>query len=189
MDHWDVNARRKKLQVLGFDNRGVGGSDAPLTRYTTSPMAQDTLKLLDHVGWYSAHFIGGSMGGMIALKLAARWPKRVRSLTLAITMRGAYVPHPRAWKPFLGSILGRSMHCVMELLYPSTILDKPIEDCKDLNVQDVLINYHATPQSDNALPPLCALIAQGMACLTHYVSELIAKSGFPIFIIGSKQDI
>ncbi|KAG7390625.1 hypothetical protein PHYPSEUDO_007087 [Phytophthora pseudosyringae] len=190
---WSAKTQGKRLQILSFDNRGAGGSDAPLTRYTTSQMAQDTLSLLDHVGWDSAHFIGGSMGGMIAIELAATVPERLRSLTLLVTTRGAYLPHPRMWKPFLGSVLGGSMQCVMELLYPSTILDQPIEGHDGLTVQDVLKKYHTTPQSDNGFPPLYALIAQGVACLTHWVSderlELVAKAGFPILIIGSKQDI
>ncbi|GMF17636.1 unnamed protein product [Phytophthora lilii] len=134
-----------------------------------------------------------SMGGMIATELAATAPQRVRSLTLLVTTRGAYLPHPRMWRPFLGSVLGGSMNCVMELLYPSAILDRPIDGREDLTVQDVLNAYHSTPQSTNAYPPLYALAAQGVACLTHYVSderlESVAKAGFPILIIGSKQDI
>ncbi|ETO71687.1 hypothetical protein F444_12008 [Phytophthora nicotianae P1976] len=193
LDKWDAKTQGKRLRILSFDNRGAGGSDAPFTRYTTSQMAQDTLGLLDHVGWDSAHFVGGSMGGMIAIELAASVPERVRSLALLVTTRGAYIPHPRMWKPFLGSVLGGSMQCVMELLYPSSILDKPIAGKDGLTVQDVLKNYHSTPQSDNGLPPLYALIAQGVACLTHWVSderlELVAKAGFPILIIGGKQDI
>ncbi|EGZ22573.1 hypothetical protein PHYSODRAFT_285748 [Phytophthora sojae] len=133
------------------------------------------------------------MGGMIAIELAATAPERVRSLSLLVTTRGAYLPHPRMWKPFLGSVLGGSMKCVMELLYPSTILGNPIDGREDLSVQDVLTKYHATPQSENAYPPLYALVAQGVACLTHYVSderlELVAKAGFPILIVGGKQDI
>jgi pimeloyl-ACP methyl ester carboxylesterase len=62
-----------------------------------------------------------------------------------------------------------------------------------LKVQDVLTKYHATPQSANGFPPLYALVAQGVACLTHFVSDerlaQVAKAGFPILIIGSKQDI
>lgn len=193
LSKWDAKTQGKKLQILSFDNRGAGGSDAPFSRYTTSQMAEDTLGLLDYVGWDSAHFIGGSMGGMIAIELAATVPERVRSLTLLVTTRGAYLPHPRMWKPFLGSVLGGSMHCVMELLYPTSILSQPIEGRDDLTVQDVLTKYHATPQSENGFPPLYALIAQGVACLTHWVSderlELVAKSGFPILVIGSKQDI
>jgi len=61
-----------KYSCLIFDNRGMGLSDKPLLRYTTSEMAKDTLELIDHVGWTSQrqlHIIGISMGGMIAQEL------------------------------------------------------------------------------------------------------------------------
>lgn len=59
---------------LLFDNRGIGESDKPLLRYTTSEMAKDTLELLDYVGWTedrSVHVVGISMGGMIAQELVS----------------------------------------------------------------------------------------------------------------------
>lgn len=54
------------------NNRGMGESDKPLLRYTTSEMAKDIVELLDHVGWTnprSIHVVGISMGGMIAQEL------------------------------------------------------------------------------------------------------------------------
>lgn len=61
-----------KYSCLVFDNRGMGLSDKPLLRYTTSEMAKDVVELLDHVGWTeprSVHVVGISMGGMIAQEL------------------------------------------------------------------------------------------------------------------------
>lgn len=63
-----------KYSCLIFDNRGIGKSDKPLARYSTSEMAKDTLELIDHVGWTSErqlHVIGVSMGGMIAQELVS----------------------------------------------------------------------------------------------------------------------
>ena len=57
---------------LIFDNRGMGESDKPTMRYSTSEMAKDTLELVDHIGWTNPrdlHVIGVSMGGMIAQEL------------------------------------------------------------------------------------------------------------------------
>ena len=61
-----------KYSCLVFDNRGIGESDKPLLRYTTSEMAKDVVELLNHVGWTeerSVHVVGISMGGMIAQEL------------------------------------------------------------------------------------------------------------------------
>jgi pimeloyl-ACP methyl ester carboxylesterase len=45
-------------------------------------MADDVFRLLDHAGVAAAHVIGHSMGGRIALRLAASRPDRVRSAVL-----------------------------------------------------------------------------------------------------------
>lgn len=61
-----------KYSTLIFDNRGMGESDKPVARYSTSEMAKDTLELLDFVGWKgkrSVHVIGISMGGCIAQEM------------------------------------------------------------------------------------------------------------------------
>lgn len=61
-----------KYTCLIFDNRGMGESDKPILRYTTSEMAKDIVELLDHVGWTeprSVHVVGISMGGMISQEL------------------------------------------------------------------------------------------------------------------------
>lgn len=64
-----------KCSCLVFDNRGMGESDKPTMRYSTSEMAKDTIELLDHVGWAggrSVHVVGISMGGMIAQEVVSR---------------------------------------------------------------------------------------------------------------------
>lgn len=63
-----------KYSVLAFDNRGIGNSDKPTLRYSTSEMAKDTLEVLNHVGWTeprSLNIVGVSMGGMIAQELVS----------------------------------------------------------------------------------------------------------------------
>ena len=94
-----------KYSCLVFDNRGMGESDKPLMRYSTSEMAKDAFELLDYIGWIgerSVHVIGISMGGMIAQEMVytprgKRWkavltwsqaylePARIASLSLVST--------------------------------------------------------------------------------------------------------
>lgn len=76
--------------VCVFDNRGTGLSSCPDGPYSTDAMAEDTLKLMDHLGWQRAHVVGFSLGGMIAMKVAARAKPRVKSLALISTHTGGF---------------------------------------------------------------------------------------------------
>ncbi len=72
-----------RFQCLSFDNRGLGRSlplgSVPLT---IKQMAEDTLALMDAQGWASAHLVGHSMGGLVALEAALSARSRVQSLAL-----------------------------------------------------------------------------------------------------------
>jgi pimeloyl-ACP methyl ester carboxylesterase len=81
------------FDVILFDNRGVGESDAPAGPYTAAAMAADAIQVLDEAGVDRAHVVGTSLGGMVAQELALGWPERVDRLVLACTTPGG----PRAF--------------------------------------------------------------------------------------------
>lgn len=83
-----VPALSQELQLIIFDPRGCGRSSTPEGVYTIEQMAADTAALLEHLGLESAHVLGHSMGGRIALALALNHPGRVRSLILAASGSG-----------------------------------------------------------------------------------------------------
>ena len=84
---WDaqIAALEDDFQVLRYDTRGHGSSDAPAGPYTLEQLAQDAICLLDHLGFDRNDFIGISMGGMIGQALALNYPERLHSLVLCDT--------------------------------------------------------------------------------------------------------
>ena len=77
-----------QFEVLTYDQRGSGQSEKPDVQSTMGMIADDTVALMDHVGFSSAHVYGVSMGGMIAQELAIRHGSAVRSLVLGCTTPG-----------------------------------------------------------------------------------------------------
>ena len=70
----------------------TGGSNpfAALARkrgaYSSEDMTDDAIAVLDALGWERAHIFGGSLGGIIAQRIALRHPDRVLSVTSAMAM-------------------------------------------------------------------------------------------------------
>ncbi len=87
---WDTLPSRlaPEFRVVWFDNRGTGRSTIPRHPFTMRQMAADAAAVLDAAWIESAAVFGISMGGMIALELALRYPARVRALVLGATAAG-----------------------------------------------------------------------------------------------------
>ncbi len=84
---WDpqVPALAERYRVVTYDTRGHGSSPAPAGPYAVDDLVDDLLALLDRVGARRAHVVGLSLGGMTAMRLAAREPARVGRLALLAT--------------------------------------------------------------------------------------------------------
>jgi 3-oxoadipate enol-lactonase len=78
----------QQYQVVAFDNRGTGGSDAPDIPYSMEMMAGDLAGLLENIGIKTTHVFGISMGGMIAQNFALLYPEKVKTLILGATTCG-----------------------------------------------------------------------------------------------------
>ena len=85
-------------RVLAVDLVGHGRSPVPTdpARYTVDAMADDVAAALQRRALGSAHLVGYSMGGRVALTLACNRPELVRSLVLIGATPGLRDPDERA---------------------------------------------------------------------------------------------
>ena len=72
-----------RYRLIRFDPRGLGKSGKPHGPESYGvEMANDVVRLLDHLEIKKAHVVGYSMGGWIALKLVMAHPDRLLTATL-----------------------------------------------------------------------------------------------------------
>lgn len=93
LTHWNENFCKKLAKrghyVVRFDSRDVGLStnftNNPNIVYTLEDMAEDTIQLINELGFKRVSLVGKSMGGLISQIVAARNPERIKSITLITT--------------------------------------------------------------------------------------------------------
>jgi pimeloyl-ACP methyl ester carboxylesterase len=73
---------RDRHRVVTVDLRGHGDSAAPEGDYAIETLAADIASVCDHLDVDSAVIVGHSLGGAVAMELAARSPDKVAALVL-----------------------------------------------------------------------------------------------------------
>lgn len=87
LEMWEpqVTVLAERFRVVAYDARGHGRSPVPPGPYTIDDLVDDAVGLLDRLGVERASVVGLSLGGMTAMRLAAREPHRVDRLALLCT--------------------------------------------------------------------------------------------------------
>lgn len=75
----------KDYTVIAYDHRGQGQSEVSPGTYDMDMLALDALELIEKAVGQPVHFVGLSMGGFVGMRLAARYPDKIKSLTLLET--------------------------------------------------------------------------------------------------------
>ena len=101
------------FQVLRYDTRGHGASDAPVGGYSIEQLGKDVLALADGLGIGKFAFCGLSMGGAIGQWLAANAPDRIEHLILANT--GPRLGSPENWETRIRAVTEKGMSAIVDL--------------------------------------------------------------------------
>jgi pimeloyl-ACP methyl ester carboxylesterase len=146
---WDqpgfIDLLAAENRVIALDCRGHGKSGKPHQAEVYGiEMVRDVVRLLDHLSIESAHLVGYSMGGRIALKFAARYPDRVRSAVL-IAAGGARKDDSHAlWHDGADSLeRGDGIMPLLQYLWPRDD-DSTDEQLKAVNVLTLRANSSAS---------------------------------------------
>lgn len=93
--------------IRGFRGMGPAFEDAQLEGATMDDYAGDVLELMNHIDVDTAAIAGLSMGGYVAMAIAARAPKRVSHLILADTKMTADTEDGRAGRDAMRALVER----------------------------------------------------------------------------------
>ena len=117
-----------QFRSVTFDHRGQGQSGVAMDGYDLDTLTDDAAALIEHLGLAPCHFVGLSMGGFVGMRLAARRPDLVKTLTLLGTTAE---PAPEATRRkyrmlnFVGRWIGlwAVIGSVMPLMFGKTFLN------------------------------------------------------------------
>ena len=188
-DGWlpQVDGLAGEYRCLTFDNRGMGRSQPLGEPLSVAQMAEDALVLLDAQGWDSAHVMGHSLGGLIALHLALTVRERVRSLALLCTFaRGSVATSlsPRMFWIGLRTRVGprRSRRrAFLEMIMPPSTLAEIDRDA----VAESLIPIFGHDLADQPPIVMKQLAAMRVYDATPRLGEL---AGLPTLVVSAAYD-
>ncbi|MBO4122381.1 alpha/beta fold hydrolase [Cupriavidus gilardii] len=128
MSMWDgvMPHLLERFRVLRYDMRGHGASDVPAGGYSLDRLGRDALELMDALQLERVHFLGLSLGGMVAQWLGIHAPERIDHLVLAHT--AAYLGPASEWEPRIQAILaatpGETADAFLANWFPAEMREK-----------------------------------------------------------------
>jgi 3-oxoadipate enol-lactonase len=113
---WDdlVEVVGPRYRVLRYDARGHGRSAVTAGDYSFELLVGDALGLLDALGVERTHFVGLSMGGMVALGLALQHPERLFSLSVCDARAEATEEYNEGWRQRVGIVRERGVCALVD---------------------------------------------------------------------------
>ena len=176
---WEPQMRAllRRHRVLRWDNRGHGRSGVGTAPYSVAMLARDTLALMDALAIERAHFVGCSLGGMIAQLMAVQHAGRLASVVLVGTL---------------------------EVMPPASLWDERVRIARGEGVEPlvpVMLERWFTPAFRASRPEPVEAIARGIratpvegfvgTCLAIKAmdqSALLARIRTPTLVMGGDQD-
>jgi pyruvate dehydrogenase E2 component (dihydrolipoamide acetyltransferase) len=181
LDNWlfNIDALGEKATVYALDLPGHGQSAKKIDNPGLAAMAAALNAFMDKLGIGAAHLVGHSMGGAIAMQLAADQPSKVKSLTLICSAGlgpeiGSYVDD------YVAAQGRKDLKPVLEQLFA----DKSLVSRQ---LADDVLKYKRLDGVDGLLKSLSAALFGGRKQQDQLARNLAGKLP-PTLVIWGKED-
>ncbi len=176
---------RKHFTVVEFDLRGYGLSDRPEQHYDFDVWADDIAAMLADAGIESTHVHGSSMGGMVAMKFAAKYPQMVNCLVVSCTSAKSDAMAKARWRVWreLGKAYGTDSLILAEEICTQALTRRFLDGPRGAEVVEVIQGV----LTRNA--PVFTFGAASDAMIEMDLSADLAAIKSPTLVVGGDEDI
>jgi 3-oxoadipate enol-lactonase len=181
---FQLEALRADYRCIAFDFRGQGKSQVTVTGYDMDTLAHDAEQLIEKLGAAPCHFVGLSMGGFIGMRLAARRPDLLRSLSLLAT---AADPEPLLNRPKYAAMAAMSrlvgfgpfVPQVEKIMFGKSFLADPAREALrgDLRGQLLRNDRTGTPRAVSGV------------IWRQNVEDLLPRIDIPTLVLSGEEDV
>ena len=175
----------KHFTCISVDLRGTGESDKPGGVYSTEMFADDIAALMQAIGVSKAHVAGLSLGAATGIWLAAKYPDRVRSLSLhsGWPKSDAYLKTVVQGWQVMAKAMNSGPEMVIQGIFPWCLTPELYAQKPDY-IQGLSDFVRSRPKQ-----PIDAFIQQSDAVLTHDAQAQLGKIRAPTQITFGRHDV
>ncbi|MDQ2961996.1 MAG: alpha/beta hydrolase [Pseudomonadota bacterium] len=175
----------KHFTCISVDLRGTGESDKPEGVYSTELFADDVAAFMQAVGIQKAHVSGLSLGAGTGLWLAAKYPDKVKSLSLhsGWTKTDPFVKTVVEGWQVMAKALGSVPEMVILSIFPWCFTPE-LYAAKPDYIQSLADFVRARPAQ-----PLASFIQHSNAVIAHDVEAQLGRISAPTQITFGRYDM
>jgi 3-oxoadipate enol-lactonase len=174
---WDpqVAVLRSSFKVVRHDSRGHGASDSPAGPYSIELLGGDVVGLLDALEIERVDLCGVSMGGLVALWLAASHPNRIGRAILAGT--AVKIGSKELWDERVRAVEAGGMEAIRDV-----VMERLLTSSFRKRSPEVAGRVEATLESTPPDGYVASCVAVRNADLTDVVGTIRAHS---LIVVGA----
>jgi pimeloyl-ACP methyl ester carboxylesterase len=173
----------KQFTCISIDPRGAGETDKPAGNYSTELFADDVAAFMQAIGVERAHISGLSLGAATGLWLAAKYPQRVKSLSLhsGWTKSDPFLKAVAEGWQTIAKGLGNVTEMIIQGIFPWCFTPE-LYAAKPEYIDQLAAFVRGRPKQ-----PLDAFIRQSNAVIAHDALAQLARINAPTQITFGRQ--